>query len=193
MGVTKAITDALDNALAQVAQLEPRNWAAGVSFYLDTLEGSERVRFAKASPHELGDVRTMLQAIARVRKAMGKLPVVPEEVERAASRHGDDKLVLLANVLTPPGWEATTKPALAALRESIFTLFAAGKPPAVPELETGKKKKAEPRDERSDADLAAEYRVYDNMIRFLDYTAAQGLQARQRIEREGAKMEARRA
>lgn len=103
------------------------------------------------------------------------------------AEHGDDKLVLLASVMTPPGWRSTVRPALDALRDSIFAVFKAprasfGTPPPAP----GKKKPAAP-DTRSDADLAAEYRIYDNMIRFLDHVEEQGRQAGQRLERSGAR------
>lgn len=89
--------------------------------------------------------------------------------------------------MTPPGWRSSIRPALCTLRDSIFAVFKAprasfGTPPPA----TGKKKPAAP-DTRSDADLAAEYRIYDNMIRFLDHVEEQGRQAGQRLERSGAR------
>lgn len=188
--VDRSIQAAVESAVQEVAQRAPTSWTAGVSYYLDTMESAEASRFGR--PNEaLSDIRTNLRAIDRVRAALGKLPAVPPEVSMALEQpgNGDEKHVILASVMTPPGWEREMLPALERLRRSIFDVFKSGPRPTsfaapAPEPETGKKRKAakpqEP-DLRSDLDLCAEYRVYDQLIRFLRETARAGEDARRRL------------
>jgi len=178
----------IEDTVRPVADRVPTSWTAGVSYFLDAIAQREHQRFETCSTFDLADVRRHLAAIARVRKKLGNLPVATEDTVPPDQLSADAKMLHLARVLTPPGWRKDVRPALEALKQSVFDRFLAQRyeepSDEVPPKKPGRPPKDAPKPQTvtlSDGDLQAEFQVYRDLIVQLDQTQKNGEMANARL------------
>lgn len=176
----------LGDSVRPVADQMPTTWAAGVSYCLDAVERRQHDRFETCSTFDLADVRRVLNAVARVRAKLGGIPAGKGEVEPPSELSADAKALHLARVLTPAGWELSTRTALMALKQAVFDRFLAQRydEPAPETKKRGRPPKETPKAETlTDGDLQAEYQVYRDLVIQLDQIHKNGEMANARLLR----------
>ena len=118
---------AAEDAARASARVLPADWREGMSQYLDRTEENLSSQLHRAAEHDYDGICRRIQALRAIKKLIGDSEIKSVAKNSALARFNanEDKEILLAQVLTPPGWEDTIgallRQAAAASKEAGIT------------------------------------------------------------------------